>query len=50
MHGSADLLLSPQALRDVVAAVSSENLSARLWPGLWHEIFNEPRQRMCLQS
>jgi alpha-beta hydrolase superfamily lysophospholipase len=43
MHGSADLLVSPQALKDVVAAVSSQDLSARLWPGLWHEIFNEPR-------
>jgi alpha-beta hydrolase superfamily lysophospholipase len=44
MHGSADLLVSPQALRDLVGAVSSEDLTAVLWPGLWHEIFNEPRQ------
>jgi acylglycerol lipase len=44
MQGSADLLVSPQALRDVVARVSSDDLTARLWPGLWHEIFNEPRQ------
>jgi alpha-beta hydrolase superfamily lysophospholipase len=42
MHGSADLLVSPQALRDLVAGVASEDLTARLWPGLWHEIFNEP--------
>jgi alpha-beta hydrolase superfamily lysophospholipase len=42
MHGSADLLVSPQALRDIVAGVASEDLTARLWPGLWHEIFNEP--------
>jgi alpha-beta hydrolase superfamily lysophospholipase len=42
MHGSADLLVSPQALRDVVGRVASEDLTARLWPGLWHEIFNEP--------
>jgi alpha-beta hydrolase superfamily lysophospholipase len=42
MHGSADLLVSPQALRDVVDRVSSVDLTARLWPGLWHEIFNEP--------
>ncbi len=44
MQGSADLLVSPQALKDVVAGVASEDLTARLWPGLWHEIFNEPRQ------
>ncbi|MCU4184510.1 lysophospholipase [Acidiferrimicrobium sp. IK] len=48
MQGSADLLVSPQALRDVVAAVSSEDLTARLWPGLWHEIFNEPTRAEVL--
>lgn len=48
MHGSADLLVSPQALRDIVAGVSSEDLMARLWPGLWHEIFNEPDQGKVL--
>jgi acylglycerol lipase len=42
MHGSDDLLVSPQALKDVVAGVSSPDLTARLWPGMWHEIFNEP--------
>lgn len=44
MHGSADLLVSPQALRDLVAGVSSDDLTAVLWPGLWHEIFNEPEK------
>jgi acylglycerol lipase len=44
MHGSGDLLVSPQALKDVVASVSSQDLTAVLWPGLWHEIFNEPRR------
>lgn len=44
MHGSGDLLVSPQALKDVVASVSSEDLTAVVWPQLWHEIFNEPRQ------
>lgn len=48
MHGSADLLVSPQALKDVVAGVSSEDLTARLWPGMWHEIFNEPGQAAVL--
>jgi len=50
MHGSADLLVSPQALRDLVASVSSEDLTAILWPGLWHEIFNEPRQAEVLST
>ncbi len=49
MQGSADLLVSPQALRDLVGAVASEDLTARLWPGLWHEIFNEPRRHEVLR-
>jgi alpha-beta hydrolase superfamily lysophospholipase len=44
MHGSGDLLVSPQALKDVVSSVSSEDVTAVLWPGLWHEIFNERRK------
>ncbi len=44
MHGSADLLVNPQALRDVVAGVASDDLTAVMWPGLWHEIFNEPEK------
>jgi lysophospholipase len=42
MQGSSDLLISPQALTLVVGNVSSADLEARLWPGLFHEIFNEP--------
>jgi lysophospholipase len=49
MHGSADLLVNPQVLKDVVARVSSVDLSARLWPGLWHEIFNEPQGAAVLR-
>ena len=48
MHGSGDLLVSPQALKAVVASVGSEDLTAIVWPGLWHEIFNEPRQAEVL--
>ncbi|MGZ4437235.1 MAG: alpha/beta hydrolase [Nocardioides sp.] len=42
MQGSSDLLIPVQALREVVAGVSSTDLTARVWPGLFHEIFNEP--------
>jgi alpha-beta hydrolase superfamily lysophospholipase len=49
MHGSADLLVSPQVLRDVVAQAASEDLTARLWAGMWHEIFNEPGGPAVLQ-
>ena len=50
MHGSGDLLVSPQALRDLMSLVSSEDLTTVLWPGLWHEIFNEPRQGEVLST
>jgi lysophospholipase len=49
MHGSADLLVSPQALKDIVMGVASPDLTARLWPGLWHEIFNEPQRARVLR-
>ena len=41
MHGSTDLLVPVDAFKAVVAGVSSTDVSARLWPGLFHEIFNE---------
>ncbi len=31
-------------------SVASPDLTARLWPGLWHEIFNEPRQSEVLPA
>ncbi len=42
MHGSADLLVPSAVLAEVVSGVSSVDLTARLWPGLFHEILNEP--------
>ena len=48
MHGSADLLVSPQAWRDVLGAVASQDVTARLWPGMYHEIFNEPGRAAVL--
>jgi acylglycerol lipase len=42
MQGSGDLLIPTQALREVVAGVASTDLTARIWPGLFHEIYNEP--------
>jgi alpha-beta hydrolase superfamily lysophospholipase len=42
MHGSSDLIVPTDAYKAVVAGVSSDDVVARLWPGLYHEIFNEP--------
>jgi acylglycerol lipase len=48
MHGSADLLAPPAALSDIVAGVSATDVTTRLWPGLFHEIFNEPERDAVL--
>lgn len=42
MHGAADLIVPPDAYKAVVAGVSSDDVVARLWPALYHEIYNEP--------
>lgn len=49
MAGSADALL-PNAVPVVVAGVSSADVSARIWPGLFHEIFNETRRAEVLEE
>ena len=41
MQGSSDFLIPVDALRAVVAGVASTDLTARVWPGLFHEIYNE---------
>jgi lysophospholipase len=48
MHGSSDLLVSVDAFRAIVSGVSSDDVTARLWPGLHHEIFNDPEQKAVL--
>jgi len=48
MQGSGDLLVSPAALRAVVNGVASTDLTARLWPELFHEILNEPIKELVL--
>jgi lysophospholipase len=50
MQGSADPLIPLGALRSVVAGVSSPDLVAQVWPGLFHEIFNEPTDGAVLDA
>ena len=44
MHGEQDALAPMQGSIDVIAGVSSGDRMLRIWPGLYHEIFNEPEQ------
>ena len=44
MHGEDDGLVPAQASRDIADGVGSEDVTLRLWPGLYHEILNEPER------
>lgn len=50
MHGSADALIPLGALRSVVSGVSSSDLVAQVWSGLFHEILNEPTHGAVLDA
>jgi alpha-beta hydrolase superfamily lysophospholipase len=48
MHGEQDALAPMQASLDVIAGVSSGDRTLRIWPGLYHEIFNEPEKDLVI--
>ncbi len=42
MHGEADTMAAPKGSEQFAQAVQSQDLTIKLLPGLYHEIFNEP--------
>ena len=48
LHGQEDRLTAPQGSEYLHAHVGSLDNTLRLYPGLYHEIFNEPEQREVL--
>jgi alpha-beta hydrolase superfamily lysophospholipase len=48
MHGEQDALAPMQASVDVIAGVSSGDRTLRVWPSLYHEIFNEPEKDLVI--
>ncbi|HZN12647.1 MAG TPA: alpha/beta hydrolase [Acidimicrobiales bacterium] len=44
MHGEADALVPAQASDEVMAVVSSADKTLKIWPGAYHEIYNEPER------
>ncbi len=42
LHGGGDVMTSPEGSRLLHDRVGSEHKSLRIYPGLYHEIFNEP--------
>lgn len=44
MHGSADVMTAPAGSQFLFDEASSEDKTLKLYPGLYHEIFNEPER------
>lgn len=48
MHGEDDRLTSPSGSAELFEAIGSEDKTLKTYPGLYHEIFNEPEQDKVL--
>lgn len=44
MHGEADALVSAKLAAPLFAGIASPDKNIHIWPGLFHEIFNEPER------
>lgn len=45
MHGDADSMTAVEGSRSLAREMAAEHASLRIYPGLYHEIFNEPEQQ-----
>lgn len=50
MHGEEDRLTAPAGSAALYEAISSTDKSLKTYPGLYHEIFNEPEQETVLED
>ena len=48
MHGEADVLTAPSGSEEMFKKVSSPDKTLKIYPGLFHEIFNEPEKETVL--
>jgi alpha-beta hydrolase superfamily lysophospholipase len=48
LHGDADVLTSPAGSQALCDAAASADKTLKLYPGLYHEIFNEPERDQVL--
>ena len=48
MHGAADAMTTPAGSEAFYEAVSSTDKRLRIYPQLYHEIFNEPERLQVL--
>jgi alpha-beta hydrolase superfamily lysophospholipase len=50
VHGEADVMTSPQASKAFIEKLGSEVAEYQGYPGLYHEIFNEPEREQVLED
>jgi alpha-beta hydrolase superfamily lysophospholipase len=50
VHGSDDRLIAAEGSRQLVAAVGSSDVELKIYPELYHEVFNEPEQEQVLDD
>lgn len=48
MHGDADVMTAVDGSRHLAADVGSPDVTLKIYPGLYHEIFNEPERETVL--
>lgn len=50
MHGDADAIVPPSGSQQFYELLGSADKTLKMYPGLYHEIFNEPEQRQVLDD
>ncbi len=50
MHGTRDFVTDPAGSRELYARASSTDKTLHLYPGLFHEIFNEPEREQVVED
>jgi alpha-beta hydrolase superfamily lysophospholipase len=50
VHGSEDQLIPVDGSRQLVDAVGSSDVELKVYPGLYHEVFNEPERDQVLDD
>ncbi|HZC89473.1 MAG TPA: alpha/beta hydrolase [Mycobacterium sp.] len=50
VHGSEDRLIPAAGSRQLVEAVGSSDVQLKIYPGLYHEVFNEPERDQVLDD
>jgi acylglycerol lipase len=50
LHGGADSMVDPRGSRLIAARAGSDDVTLKVYEGLYHEVFNEPEQDVVLDD